>query len=67
MKLTSGEIPWTDDRVKAVFAEWKKVLPYTTKNVAAIDWQDAVSNIVQGKAANYVMGNFAVATFRMAG
>ena len=67
MQLTNGEIPWTDDRVRKVFAEWARVLPYTTPNVAAIDWQDAVSNIVQGKAANYVMGNFAVATFRDGG
>ncbi|WP_108503018.1 ABC transporter substrate-binding protein [Paracoccus indicus] len=67
MQLTRGEIPWTDDKVKAVFAEWEKLLPYTSKNHAAIDWQDAVSNVVQGKAANYVMGNFAAATFKDGG
>jgi multiple sugar transport system substrate-binding protein len=67
MQLTSGDIAWTDDRVKAVFAEWAKVLPYTTANHAAIDWQDAVSNIVQGSAANYVIGNFAVAAFKDGG
>jgi multiple sugar transport system substrate-binding protein len=67
MQLTSGEIPWTDDRVKAVFAEWAKVVPYTTANHAAIDWQDAAALLVQGKAANYVMGNFAVATFKDGG
>ena len=67
MQLTSGDIAWTDDRVKAVFAECAKVLPYTTANHAAIDWQDAVSNIVQGSAANYVIGNFAVAAFKDGG
>lgn len=67
MQLTSGDIPWTDDRVKAVFAEWAKVVPYTTANHAAIDWQDAAALLVQGKAANYVMGNFAVATFKDGG
>lgn len=67
MQLTNGEVPWTDDRVKAVFAEWAKVLPYTTQNHAALDWQDAVANLVQGKAANYVMGNFAVAAFKDGG
>ncbi|MBA3908357.1 MAG: sugar ABC transporter substrate-binding protein [Rhodobacter sp.] len=65
--LTSGEIPWTDDRVRAVFAEWAKVVPYTTANQAAIDWQDAVPLLVQGKAANYVMGNFAVAPLKEGG
>lgn len=67
MQLTNGEVAWTDDRVKAVFAEWAKVVPYTTKNHAAIDWQDAAALLVQGKAANYFMGNFAVATFKDGG
>lgn len=67
MQLTNGEIPWTDDRVRAVFAEFAKVLPYVSANHAAIDWQDAVSNLVQGTAANYVMGNFAVASFKDGG
>ncbi|WP_376878168.1 ABC transporter substrate-binding protein [Albirhodobacter sp. R86504] len=67
MQLTNGEIAWTDDRVKDVFAEWAKVVPYTTANHAAIDWQDAAALLVQGKAANYVMGNFAVATFKDGG
>jgi len=67
MDLTAGKIAWTDDRVKATFAEWAKVQPYITANHAAIDWQDAAALMVQGKAANYVMGNFAVGTFKEGG
>jgi multiple sugar transport system substrate-binding protein len=67
MDLTAGKVAWTDDRVKATFAEWAKVQPYITANHAAIDWQDAAALMVQGKAANYVMGNFAVATFKEGG
>ncbi len=67
MALTQGEVEWTDDRVKATFAEWAKVQPYITANHAALDWQDAASLLVQGKAANYVMGNFAVAVFKEGG
>jgi multiple sugar transport system substrate-binding protein len=67
MDLANGKIPWTDDRVKATFAEWAKIVPYTTANHAAIDWQDAAALLSQGKAANYVMGNFAVATFKDGG
>ena len=67
MDLTAGKIAWTDDRVKATFAEWAKIQPYITANHAAIDWQDAAALMVQGKAANYVMGNFAVATFKEGG
>jgi multiple sugar transport system substrate-binding protein len=67
MDLANGKIPWTDPRVKATFAEWAKIAPYTTANHAAIDWQDAAALLSQGKAAHYVMGNFAVPTFKDGG
>jgi multiple sugar transport system substrate-binding protein len=40
---------------------------YITANHAALDWQDAAALLMQGKAANYVMGNFAVAVFKEGG
>lgn len=69
MDLANGKIPWTDDRVKAIFTEWAKLVDpgYISANHAALDWQDAASLLVQGKAANYVMGNFAVAVFKEGG
>ncbi|MDE2385106.1 MAG: extracellular solute-binding protein [Alphaproteobacteria bacterium] len=67
MDLTAGKVPWTDPKVKAVFDQWAKVVPYMTANAAAIDWQDAAALLSQGKAANYVMGNFAVDTFKKGG
>lgn len=69
MQLTNGEVPWTDDRVKATFKEWEKLVGpgYMTANHAALEWQDAAALMVQGKAANYVMGNFAVAVFKDGG
>ncbi len=67
MDLTAGRVKWTDPKVKAAFAEWAKVVPYMSANAAAIDWQDAAALLSQGKAANYVMGNFAVATFKEGG
>ncbi len=67
MDLTAGKVAWTDDSVRAVFAELGKLQPYVTANHAAIDWQDAAALLVQGKAANYVMGNFAVGVFKEGG
>ena len=65
MALTAGEVAWTDQRVRDTFAQWARLVEpgYVTENHAAIDWQDAATLLVQGRAANYVMGNFAVATF----
>lgn len=67
MDLTAGKVEWTDQKVRDVFAQWAKIQPYTTANHAAIDWQDAAALLVQGKAANYVMGNFAVGVFKEGG
>jgi multiple sugar transport system substrate-binding protein len=67
MDLTAGKVKWTDPKVKATFAEWAKVVPYMSANANAIDWQDAAALLAQGKAANYVMGNFSVATFKEGG
>jgi multiple sugar transport system substrate-binding protein len=69
MDLTAGKVEWTDPRVKATFAEWAKLAEpgYITANHAAIDWQDAAALLIQGKAANYVMGNFAVGVFKEGG
>ncbi len=69
MDLTAGKVAWTDQKTRDVFAQWAKLVEpgYITANHAAIDWQDAAALLVQGKAANYVMGNFAVATFKEGG
>jgi multiple sugar transport system substrate-binding protein len=65
--LAAGKISWTSPEVGAVFDNLGKLQPYVTANHAAIDWQDAAALLVQGKAANYVMGNFAVGVFKEGG
>ena len=69
MDLTSGKVPYTDPRVKAVFEKWGELVKadYFLANHAALDWQDAIPQFVQGKAAMYLMGNFAVAPMRDGG
>jgi multiple sugar transport system substrate-binding protein len=65
--LAAGKVSWTSPEVAAVFDNFGKLQPYVTANHAAIDWQDAAALLVQGKAANYVMGNFAVGVFKEGG
>ncbi len=69
MALTRGEIEWTDERVRATMANWKELLEagFFIENHAAFSWQEALAPMVQGDAAMYVMGNFAVAPLREAG
>jgi multiple sugar transport system substrate-binding protein len=67
--LTAGNVAYTDDRVKAVFEKWAELVEpgYFVANHAALDWQDAMPLLVQGQAAMYLMGNFAVATMKDGG
>ncbi|NCO87008.1 MAG: extracellular solute-binding protein [Rhodobacterales bacterium] len=69
MALTNGEVEWTSQGVRDTFAQWARLVEpgYITANHAAIDWQDAAALMVQGKAANYVMGNFAVGVLKEGG
>ena len=67
--LTAGKIKYTDSRIQAVFDRWDELVKpgYFIENHAAMSWQEALAPMVQGKAAMYVMGNFAVAPLREAG
>jgi multiple sugar transport system substrate-binding protein len=69
MDLTAGKVPYTDAKVKAVFDKWGELVKpgYFLENHAALDWQDAMPQLVQGKAAMYLMGNFIVAPLKQAG
>jgi multiple sugar transport system substrate-binding protein len=69
MDLTAGKVPYTDAKVKAVFEKWGELVKagYFLENHAALDWQDAMPQFIQGKAAMYLMGNFAVAPMKDGG
>ncbi|MEQ8964510.1 MAG: ABC transporter substrate-binding protein [Azospirillaceae bacterium] len=69
MDLANGEVPYTDERVQAVFDHWGELVEpgFFVDNHAAYSWQEALSFMVQGDAAMYLMGNFAVAPLREAG
>jgi len=67
--LTAGKIKYTDPRIVKVFEHWAELVEpgYFIEDHAAYSWQEALAPMVQGEAAMYVMGNFAVAPLREAG
>lgn len=69
MALTRGEVSWTDERVRKTMNNWKELLDmdWWIDNHAAYSWQDALAPMVKGEAAMYIMGNFSVAQFEVAG
>jgi len=69
MALTQGEVPWTDERVRQTFANWRELIDMGgfIDNHQTYSWQEALPFMVNGDAAAYLMGNFAVAPLREAG
>lgn len=67
--LTNGEVEWTDDRVKATFANWRELLDMGAfiDDHTAYSWQESLPFMTNGDAAAILKGNFAVAPLREAG
>jgi multiple sugar transport system substrate-binding protein len=69
MDLAQGEIPWTDERVRETFANWRQLIDMGgfIEDHQTYSWQEALPFMVNGEATAYLMGNFAVAPMREAG
>jgi len=67
--LANGEIPWTDERVRATFANWRQLIDMGAfvDDHQSYSWQEAMPFMIDGKATAYLMGNFSVAAFRDGG
>jgi multiple sugar transport system substrate-binding protein len=69
MDMAAGNVAWTDDRVRQTFANWRELIDMGgyVDNHQNYSWQEALPFMVNGDAAAYLMGNFAVAPLREAG
>lgn len=61
--LMAGNESWTDDRTKAVFTEWEKLLAFTQEDANGREWNDAGQALASGDAAMMIIGNFVSDTF----
>lgn len=69
MDLLTGKASWQSDEVRNTFANWRELIDMGAfiDNHQTYSWQEALPFMVQGDAAAYLMGNFAVAPLRDAG
>jgi len=59
MSLWAGKLKWTDDKVKAAWTAYGKVLDCTNSDAAALgDWVPAAQMVIDGKAAFEIMGDW---------
>ncbi|MFN3133400.1 ABC transporter substrate-binding protein [Roseibium sp.] len=66
MDLLQGKEKWDSEKVRATFANWRELIDMGAfiDNHQTYSWQEALPFMVQGDAAAYLMGNFAVAPLR---
>ena len=69
MELATGQVAWTDDRVRETFANWRKLIDMGAfiEDHQTYSWQEALPFVVNGEATAYLIGNFAVPHLREAG
>jgi multiple sugar transport system substrate-binding protein len=60
MKLMSGDVPYTDARVKKVYEAWKTLIDdkYFVENALSYSLDSAQPLLIQGQAAMMLMGTF---------
>lgn len=65
IQVMEGKIAYTDPRVKKTFDNWRQLIEpgYFLENHATYSWQEALPFLLNGKAAMYLIGNFAAANF----
>lgn len=61
-QLMDGRVPYTDERVRHVFARWRELVDagFFIDNHASYSWQEAQPFLYRGKAAMYLIGSFIV-------
>jgi multiple sugar transport system substrate-binding protein len=65
MALMSGKVPYTDPRVRAVFATWRELLDrgcFVDHHVG-MTWQESQALLYRGTAAMMLIGNFITPNF----
>lgn len=65
LQLMKGEVPYTDDRVRKTFGNWKRLIDADCflDNHASYSWQEAQPFLYNGDAAMYLIGNFITPNF----
>jgi glucose/mannose transport system substrate-binding protein len=56
--LWDGSVAWTDECVTTALETFQRMVGYANTDYPALDWAGAAQNIVDGKAAMFIMGDW---------
>jgi multiple sugar transport system substrate-binding protein len=58
VNLMGGRESWNSPQVKAVFNQWRELLPYYSDGALGLTWQEGAQQIVDKKAGMFLLGSF---------
>jgi len=65
--LWDGKTVWDSAEVKKAIQNFVKVLDYANSDFSALSWEQAAQYVIDGKAAMYIMGDWAEGYFKAKG
>ena len=58
VSLMAGKQAWDSAKVKAVFNQWKELLPYYSSGALGLTWEEGAQQLVSKQAGMYLLGSF---------
>src|SRR3954468_22356175 len=58
VRLMVGKESWDSPKVKAVFNQWRELMPYYSKGALGLTWQEGAQQLVKKQAGMYLLGSF---------
>jgi len=56
--LMGGHQAWDGARVRAVFNQWRELLPYYSSGALGLTWEEGAQQLVKKQAGMYLLGSF---------
>ncbi|MEP6812420.1 MAG: ABC transporter substrate-binding protein [Actinomycetota bacterium] len=58
IRLMAGKEAWDSAKVKAVFNQWREILPYTSQGALGLTWQEGAQQMISKQAGMFFLGSF---------
>jgi len=58
VRLMAGKESWDSAKVRAVFNQWRELLPYYSSGALGLTWQEGAQQLINKKAGMYLLGSF---------
>ncbi len=58
VRLMAGKEAWDSPKVKAVFNQWRELLPYYSDGALGLTWQEGAQQLASKQAGMYLLGSF---------